>query len=249
MEILVPTDDPGAFSEPTTKTKRKRKILKYILYSALALAAILMLLHLIWNRSGSNQWELAIDKDGVKVWTLKTSGSNLVKVKAATRIKSRLGGMVKLLEDLDSCAEADCYDAKVIQSIETLPGRYAAYVRFKFDIPGLKTQDYVLFQEHYQDPVSKKLEINLMAAPSRIPWDECCVRITHLNNSWKITPLRNNELDIEFTQDTDMEMPYFLVNFALTRGTYEILHGLQDIMNMEKYRNARGGYIQELAAD
>jgi hypothetical protein len=249
MKTLTPTKDFSFPTELTSKAKRKKKILKYLLYGALALAALLSLSHLIWNWSGSNQWELAIDKNGVKVWTLKTPGSNLVRVKATTRVKSRLAGMAKLLEDLDSCVDAYCFDAKEIQRIKTLPGRSATYVRFKFDIPGLKTRQYVLFAEHYQDPDSKKLEINIIAAPDMIPRDECCVRVTHLHNNWKITPLKNGELDIEFTQDTDLGgAHYLLANFALTQGMYKILHDMQDLMNKERYRNAQVDQIQELAA-
>lgn len=250
MEPSTTGSDSRSTTPPARKTGRRHKVLKYTLYGAVALIAILLIAHLIWNGSGSNQWELAIDKNGVKVWTQKTPGSNLVRVKAKTQVSSRLAGMVKLLEDLDSCIDAMCYDAKVIQTMDTPPGRYAAYVRFKFDIPGMTTRDYVLFQEHYQDPVSKKLEINIIAAPNKIPRDECCVRVTHLHNNWQITPLENGRLDIEFMQDTDIAgMPYPLVNLALTQGTYEILHGMQDLMDMDKYRNAQVDYIQEQGAD
>jgi len=250
METVISQNNARSTTNPAPKASRKRRFLKYAAYGLLALVLILSISHLVWKASGSNDWELAIDKNGVKVWTQKTAGSELVKVKATTRVNSSLAGMVKLLEDLESCVDAMCYDAKVIQPIQTLPGHYAAYIRFKFDIPGMKTRDYVLFQEHYQDPDSKKLEINIIAAPNRIPRDECCVRVTHLHNNWKITPLPNQELDIEFTQDTDIGgMPYLLANLALTQGTYEILHGMQALMDMDKYRNAQVSYIQELGAN
>ena len=252
MEALKPAAPLSSASGPNPGARpgKSRRILKYLGYGALALAVILLIAHLVWNGAGSNQWELAMDKNGVKVWTLKTPGSNLVRVKAATRITSSLGGMVKLLEDLGSCVDAKCYDAKVLQAIDTVPGRYAAYVRFKFDLPGMATRDYVLLQEHVQDPVSKRLEINVIAAPNRVARDPCCIRITHLHNHWTLTPLANRQLDIEFTQDTDIGgMPYVMANLALKLGTYEIIHGMQDLMNMGKYRDAQVGYIQELAAN
>lgn len=230
----------------TSKTKSKRKVFKFVMYGILVLAVIGVVSHLIWNASGSGRWELAMDKNGVKVWTLKTPGSNLIMVKGRVVIESKLAGMVKLLEDLESCVDADCYDANVIEPIETLPGHYAAFITFKFDIPGFSTREYVLFQRHYQDPVSKKLDIHLISAPNKVPRDECCVRVTHLHNTWRIVPLENGKLDIEFVQDTDIGgMPYLLANLALTYGTYEVLKSMQDLMNMEKYRNARVDYIEE----
>ncbi|RSZ60411.1 hypothetical protein HF313_20035 [Massilia atriviolacea] len=251
---MTPTQDvtPAAAAPPATPKRKSRfaRFARFALYGLLALAVILALSHVLWNRSGSNAWELAMDKEGVKVWTMKTPGTDLVRIKAATRIKSSLAGMVKLLEDLESCVDAKCYDASVIQPIATMPNQYAAFVQFKFDIPGLKTREYVLLQEHIQDPVSKKLDINIIAAPNRIPRDACCVRITHLHNHWTLTPLKNGELDIEFMQDTDIGgLPYFLANPALTYGTHEILLGMQGLMNMAKYRDARLANIQELSAD
>jgi hypothetical protein len=250
METLTPTQDfsPAAAAAPLPR--RKRKLGRYALYAVLALAVLLLPAHLLWSASGSNQWQLALDKEGVKVWTMKTPGSELVRIKASTRVKASLSAMVKLLEDLDSCVDAKCYDARVIQPIASVPSQYAAYVQFKFDIPGLTTREYVLMQEHIQDPLSKKIEINIIAAPNRIARDACCVRITHLHNHWTLTPLKNGELDIEFMQDTDIGgLPYFLANPALTYGTHEILHGMQALMDMPKYRDARLANIAELSAD
>lgn len=250
MKTLTPADSIPGWQERPWKSRLPKRLLESLMAITLALTTLLLVSHLAWNRSGSNQWELAMDEDGIKVWTLKAPGSSLVKVKAQTRIKSQLAGMVKLLEDLDSCVDAECYDAKVLQTIETPPGRYAAYVRFKYDIPGFPTQDFVLLQEHVQDPRDKRLEINLLAAPSRIPADECCARVTHLHNNWKLKPLDNGELDVEFMQDTDMVgMPYFLVNFALRAGTFEVLKQLPSLMDMEKYRTAKAAGIHEWSSN
>jgi len=245
METLA-AQDFGSSTELTFPRKRK-KIFKYVLWAVLILAILLCIAHFVWNASGSNQWELVMDGDGVKVWTVKTPGSNLVQVKATVRVKSKLAGMVKLLEDLDSCVDAYCYDAQEIRRVNSLPGHSATYVQYKFDLPGLKTRQYVLFAEHVQDPDSKKLEINVIAAPNFIPRDECCVRVTHLHNNWKLTPLKNDELDIEFTQDTDLGgVPYFLANIALKEGMYKVLRDMQDLMNKDRYRNAHVDYIEEL---
>jgi hypothetical protein len=242
----------GGIGLAVPQARPARKFVKWLGYGAAALAALLLLGHVAWYASGSNEWELDIDKDGVKVWTMKTPGTSLIRVKSHVRIKSNLGGMVKLLEDLDSCVDAYCYDTQLIRQIDTPPGHYAKYVRFKFDlpIPGFKTRDYVLFAEHVQDPLTKRIDLNIIAAPDVLPRDECCVRVTHLHNNWKLTPLPNNELDIEFTQDTDIGgMPYVLANAALKWGMFKVLQDMQDFMNKDRYKNAQVSYIQELGAN
>ena len=57
------------------------KIAKFVSLGALTLVVILSIApfaskaHFAWKRSGSNQWELEIDKDGVKVYSSKSPDS------------------------------------------------------------------------------------------------------------------------------------------------------------------------------
>lgn len=246
MEAIAANSASMTNPTESSTAARRRRWPKYLAIAAAVLAVGLLISHWMWVASGSNQWELAKDRDGIKVWTLKAPGTGLVKVKATTRLQSKLAGMVKLLEDLDSCSDASCYDGRVIEPLESAPGRYAAYVTFKFNMPGLKPRQYVLLQRHQQDANTKELSVQLDAAPDKIAPDECCVRVSHLRNQWHIVPRDGNQLDVELIQDTDIGgLPYFVANVGLIEGTFAIFHGMQDLMNQEKYRNARVDSVQE----
>lgn len=232
-----------------SSAKPKREIARILGYGALGLLGIALIAHFVWVASGSNQWQLAREQDGIKLWTLKSPGSGLVRVKGEVRIKSSVSGMVKLLEEFDNSIEGFDMDVQLIREIASTPGNRAIYSRFKFEvpIPGVMTRDYVLFSERFQDPETKKVEINLMAAPDIVPRDPCCVRVTHLHNNWKLTPLRNGELDVEFTQDTDDGgFPYPVQNVFLTEGTHMILEQMRGLMKQEKFQNAQVASIHEL---
>lgn len=233
----------------TAKPKRfaPRRLLKFAAYGAISLAILFAIADLVWKMSGSNEWELSKDEAGVKLWTLKTPGSRLVKVKSTVQLKSTLSGMSKLLEDLDSCVDAECFDAKMIERLETPPGQYSAFVRFKYDVPGVHVQEYVLYQQRFQDPETKQIKVDLIAAPDRIPRDECCVRITHLHNTWLLTPRKDGHVDVVFTQDTDAGgLPYPLANIGLIEGTFEVMKGMQALMDKPRYRVDSYEDIQEL---
>jgi hypothetical protein len=61
--------------------------------------------------------------------------------------------------------------------------------------------------------------------------------------------LPNDEIDIEFTQDTDLGgLPYFFSNIALTEGTYFIMQDMQNILNKDRYRTAQLDYVEELGS-
>lgn len=237
---MTPETEIDIAAKPSVPGGLRRKI-RMLLFGGLFTALLAVVAYWAWaGLAGSNQWRLVRDENGVQVWTLKTPGSGLVQVKAHTRIKSSLAGMVKLLEDPSSCVDAHCYGGAMIESLPTVPNRYAAYVSFKFDIAGLRTREYVLFQQHYQDPHTGQLVIHMLAAPDRLPRDPCCVRIAHLDNTWRLTPLPDGVLDIEFTQDTDLGgLPSVLADLALAEGTYQILDGMQGLMSLPRYRDAK----------
>ncbi len=239
----------GAATDSVVTRKPKRKVARILGYSMLGLGLVFVVLHFVWVASGSNQWVLDRDVDGIKLWTLKAPGTGLIQVKAEVNMKSRLAGMVKVLEEFDGSADVMTYDFAVLREIESAPGNRAIYSRFKFDfpVPGIAPRDYVLFSERFQDAETKKLEINLMAAPDMAPRDPCCVRVTHLHNSWKLTPLKEGELNVVFTQDTDDGgLPYLLQNIFLKEGTVMILQHMRELMKQEKYAQAQVASIQEL---
>jgi hypothetical protein len=234
-----------------SKQKPKRRIARKLGYGLLGLGLVLVVAHFVWVGSGANQWVLDREEDGIKLWTLKSPGTGLIQVKAEVTMKSKLAGMVKMLEELDDSADAFTYDVSVLREIESTPGNRAIYSRFKFDfkVPGVAPRDYVLFSERFQDLDTKKLEINLMAAPDMAPRDPCCVRVTHLHNNWKLTPLQNGELNVVFTQDTDDGgIPYVFQNILLKEGTVMILQQMRELMKQDKYMQAQVASISELDA-
>ena len=226
-------------------TQPKKKVKKFLLFGILSLIVILFLSHWIWKSSGSNQWELERDEKGVKIYTLKSPGSSLIKVKAIRRVQSKLAGLVKLMADPDSCDDVGCYESKLIERIDSLSG----YFTFRIDLPfPFDTREFVTIVLFSQTPQSKKYEVNIIAAPNKIPRNECCVRVTHMHNIWRFTPLENGEFEVEYILDFDAggSMPYFLANLAPDE-VYTFFLNLQEILNKEKFQNAKLDYVKKAA--
>src|SRR6266508_3764128 len=95
------------------------KIAKFVSLGALTLVVILSIAPFAWKRSGSNQWELEIDKDGVKVYSSKSPDSPLNKFKAVTRIKTTLSRAVASMldPDLENCVDWNKL-CVIVQSVE-----------------------------------------------------------------------------------------------------------------------------------
>lgn len=238
--IVMDPPEAVAAAAGTPRAKPRRRWLKRLGYVALALTGLALISHFVWVGSGDNQWKLAREHDGIKVYTRKAPGAALLQVRGETRLKSRLAPMVDLLENVSNCSDAYCYDAAVIDRVPSVPNHFASYVTYKFKMPGLAPRQYVLFVQHAQDPVSKEMTLSLTAAPNRVPRDPCCVRVTHLNNFWTFVPHPDGALDVSLTQDTDLGgLPYPMANLGLIESTDLFMKMLPELMAKDKFRNVQ----------
>ena len=227
-----------------------KTVLKWLLIILVSLCFVFWLMHEWWKQSGSNEWELEREDQGVKVFTLKTPGSTLIKVRALTQVTSSMATMVKFMEDPSTCEDVGCYDSLVIDTVpNSEPGYYMGYHAWKSDSPGpFATRDAIALVAHYQDPHSKAMEVNFIATPNKLPPDECCIRLSHMHNIWKLTPIPGGKIDIELTMDMALGggIPNVITSLTLPETIFWMLSGLQEIIDQDKYKNATHSKILEL---
>lgn len=221
----------------------KNKIKKIFLIMTFILIAGLFLSHLMWKFSGTNEWEFEREVDGVKVYSLKAPGSVLMKFKVTGRFQSSLAGIMKLMRDPNSCADVGCVDSYIIDKIDY--PRLVSYT-FRYPMPSpFEVREFVVLSEFKQDPQTKEIFVDYTAAPDLLPPSDCCIRVTHMNNQWRFTPLDNGEVAVEFIMDNDPGgmMPYFFLNTEFLESMHREIPDLQKVLNKEQYQNAVVEYV------
>jgi hypothetical protein len=253
--VLQTTDNKASetMSDKVPVARSIIKIAKFVSLGALALVVILSVApfaskaHFARKYSGSNQWELEIDKDGVKVYSLKSPDSPLNKFKAVTRIKTTLSRAVASMldPDLENCVDWNelCV---IVQSVEPWnpQGQYLINYYRSNNPPPLPPRDQVLKIQVTQDAKSKAVLIEVTALPDRLPKNDCCFRVTHMRNSWRYTPVENGEIEIEHQQDADRGYPYDKVNQRTPDNLYRTFRRLPELLNKEKYHHASFDFIK-----
>jgi len=235
-----------------TATQPKSKAKKLLFYVVIPLTVIVILSlisHAIWKSSGSNQWELQRDEEGVKIYTKKIPGDALLKVRGVGKIRSKLAGIFKLMRDAESCVDAGCYDASVIETKD-----YPHIVYYKFTYPlffPFKDREYIVVSEFVQDPVTKEINVDYVATPDKMPSSDCCVRITHMDNKWRFTPLENGDVEVEFELDTSSggNFPDFVISLGAPGLVHWAILDFQRILDKDKYQNAKAEYLDEYPID
>ena len=246
--------DTNSTTEVTPQPKRKGRIRRFLLRSLLVLVTALFVAHYAWKYSGSGLWEKEGERKGVTIYSLKRPGAVIKKYKAVFKIHSRISRFVMWASDTNPPAkhsmrrEAGLYDLKVLEQHADLRATWAAW-KVPFG-PYLSPREFIARSQFSQDPVTKKLSYTVTGEPDRLPPNDCCVRIPHMINAWTLTPLKNDEIEVEWFVDMDLggAMPYFAQNTFMPKGMYGFGAKLQLFIEQDKYRNARYAWLQEPAA-
>jgi len=223
------------------------KTMKFLSLGTLVLIAILAISHLVWKSSGSNQWELEIDKDGVKVYALKSPGSSMKQFKGVTRVKTTMNRVVAAMMDTDiqNCAEwvPGCVDGKSVESWNSQGMYYIHFYHVNYPRP-FSPREFLLKTQFTQDVQSKVVLVEFIAVPDKLPKTDSCFRVEHMHNRWRYTPLENGEIEVEYIGDMDVGIPYYLFNYGAPRTIHKLLSALPRLMNKEKYQHADYAFIK-----
>jgi len=228
-------------AKPKTSVK---KLLTIGLFAGISVLALLFVARVIWKNSGSNQWELIGEKNGAKVYSLKEPGADLKQFKFVVRVHSSLSGVVKWLQDPDTCNDIGCYESKILERVDD----QLQYVYFRFNLPRpFRVREYVLSVNVHQDPATGEVWVDFAAAPHKAPPNDCCFRVTHMNNTWKLTPLKNGEVEAEYVINVNEGgfIPDMLLNNGRPAYLFLQLAKLQGYLNREKYQTGKLDFIRE----
>jgi len=210
-----------------------KRLAKIFLIGCLSVAAIAVAAHVIWTYSGSGEWQLHGTKNGVTIYSLKKPGSAMKQFKGIGRVRATLPTVMAASMDPDICEWTGCYAAKMFEKVS----EQHQYYDFRIDYHlNFHPREFVVAQRLSRVPETKALLVEVTAAPEKLPPNACCVRVEHMNNSWRYTPLKNGELEIEYVVDIDNGgfFPYFLANLGTPEFIASIVPKMQGVFDKER---------------
>jgi hypothetical protein len=220
--------------------ERLKKVGKFALRAALGLALVGLVAHVFWVRSGDGEWKLVRDDDGIQIYTRKDPGSALLKFRSVARAKTSLSSVVFMYRGDESTAnDFGGQNFRIFRRIET-PNSYLSYYSVEQPMPPpFGTKEMVSMLNYAQDPKTGEVAINVQAAPSAMPPTPGVSRVTVLSNLFRITPMKNGEVQWEITLDADMGLFYPLANLALPDLLHQGTADQRKLLATEKYQKAK----------
>ena len=232
-------------------TKSKKKIGRILLFGAASLIILITLVNVIWRSSGSNDWELKIDKNGTQVYTLKSPGNSMILVKGVTKWKYTLSQCVAPF--FDESIQDDpgkwlpmCTEYKILKQ-QRFPRFHTNLQLYKWDFPFPFSPREVLVQGQVsQNPETKEIVLENIAVQNAIPRNDGYVRTGHHHNIWHFTPQENGEVRVEFLMDMNFDgfFPDMITNISGASQVFKILS--EDYPKlMANYQDTKFDFIEE----
>ena len=226
----------------------------YFAFSVFVMAVIAA--HYTWLASGSAEWKLAKDEDGIKVYLMKAPGDPLLKARTVmegdytlTQLTSQHIGVG---DTLQNCMDwvPGCKEMKRIQDFD--PVRGYDKDMWRVELPGPFADRELLIATMFdQNKQTKEVVLDVVGLPNALPHTPGVVRIERIHNRWTYTPKAEGKVEVSLIQDVDLPgvgfFPYFLLNMTLVDESHKFFATtLRTSLKEEKYLKAKLDFIDDI---
>ncbi|MDQ3289431.1 MAG: hypothetical protein M3Q42_14510 [Pseudomonadota bacterium] len=238
----------------------------YFAFSLLLLAVVVA--HFTWVASGSAEWKLAKDEDGIQVYLMKAPGDPLLKARTVTEGDYTLTQLTSqhmgVGDTLEVCIEwiVGCKEMTRIQEFDW-EGMAAAKRRgdpvrgydqdmWRVELPGpFADRELLIATMFKQDQQTKEVVLDVVSMPNTLPHTPGVVRIERIHNQWTYTPKADGVVEVVLIQDVDLPgigfFPYFLLNLLLVEDSHKFFATtLRTSLQEDKYVNAKLEFIDDV---
>jgi len=194
----------------------------------------------------SENWKLARNQEGVKVYLRSVNGLGTKEVLGFTQVSATLGALVSMIKDPENHPNW-VYANKQSQFLKTIGNFEWIYYNISEAPWPIRNRDLITHAKLVQDPDSCIVRIDSEGLPDYIPANKKLVRITRLKSLWVFTPKGQGIIDIRFELSVDLggDLPAWLINLAIDKGPYNTLLNMAEMVKSDKYRGRILPYIKE----
>lgn len=238
--------------DSNTIRNRVISISKKVLIVFAFFTLFLFIVDKFWTMSGSNEWELKKDKDGVKVYSLKVPGDRIVKFKTIIQGSWSLSQMAALHlvdDNLETCKDwfPNCVEFKRIMEFDSVK-LYDVDLWVLASPPPFADRELLLRTIVSQDEESKVVTLDVIGSPTTLPVKKGRIRVQQMHAKWQFTSIGNGKSELELIQNLSMGglIPYFLLNMFGADENFKFMRDeLPKFLEKEKYKNAKFCFIEE----
>jgi hypothetical protein len=180
----------------------------------------------VYNPLQAQAWELAKDKNGIKVFTRKEGTSKFKSIRVEANINGTMDKLMKVLLDASS-NKSWVYATNESYLIKKMgPNDILSYTETAVPWPA-SNRDIPLHLQFIK-PDKNSLKLIVKGMPSAIPPKKGIVRIPYFNSWWDVKFDGKNRLNIVYFLEVDPggDVPAWLTNMFIAKGPFETFNSL-----------------------
>ena len=185
---------------------------------------VLIFSYILHPGSTVPDWQLHTEDDGIKVYTRIQQNERFKEVRIKLEIQAPIDKVRKVLNDVPSYSNwvYKCINPKRLETISSRAFYY--YVETDMPFP-ISNRDLIVFSQMEEDQDTQGIISNSVGVSDYIPEKEDIVRIPFFQSQWKIFPIENGKLAIDYQVKTDPggNIPPWLINWAVTIGPMQTM--------------------------
>jgi hypothetical protein len=182
---------------------------------------------------------LAIDRDGIKVWTYQTAGNPAINYQASTILNSSLPAVAALIVSPEDAPQWAPYVHR-IEVLSPLDADGVTVFRMELDLPfPLQDRDVVVRSQLRQTADGSVSLINEAVSDSRAPVRSGMVRVTRYQGSWQIRALAKGQVEVTTSGYADLggAVPLSFANIFVEQQPFQMLRNMRSYIQQPAFRN------------
>lgn len=197
-------------------------------------ATVLFVLFAPGDAVASDKWELKSHEDGIKVFTSYPTGSDIKSIKALFTVKGTPEMLAGLLLDINKQQDW-VYSTKSSTLVKKISEYELVYYTEKSMPWPLSNRDAVMHIKIMHDPATKIMMVRAATVSGVIETQKGIVRVPSSSVTWKVTPVNNHEMNIEYIAQADPggSVPGWITNMFLTKGPIETFKKLREMLKQQ----------------
>lgn len=175
------------------------------------------------------EWNLKIDKGGIKVYNLKNDTSKINELKVETTFNTTASALIKIIMDIDHHPDW-VYGTKLSYQLKKVSDSELYFYKEVRSPAPLSNRDLVAHMKVVKN--AQSISIQVSAEPTYSPEKKGLVRVPYFNELWNIKATKD-QVKVEYYLKIDPggSIPSSLVNLFATKGPYESFVNLKELID------------------
>lgn len=190
----------------------------------LMLSAVLFML----DSSVAQNWDLAKDKNGVKVYTRKIEGWGIKEYKVKMTVKASFSKVIATLKDVPGRYEW-LHNTMEVREVERSSEMIAIYNKVDAPWPVSDRDNITKFSFSYPSSKTARVDMSVLKTHKKAPIYKGIVRVDRIKGHWYIKDKGNGYIDVmqQCVAEPGGSIPDWLANSAVVDNPYNSMYNLK----------------------